>query len=135
MREDIRFIETEHAPKAIGPYSQAIAAGPYLFLSGQIPIDPKVGKIVESTIEAQTKQVIDNIEAVLAAEGLSLVDVVRTEVYLKDMQDFSEMNAVYAERFDHATKPARTTIQAAKLPMDCRIEITCIALLKNQSNT
>jgi 2-iminobutanoate/2-iminopropanoate deaminase len=130
MRENIHFIDTLHAPKPNGPYSQAIAAGPYLFLAGQIPIDPKVGKILESTIEGQTKQVIDNIEAILAVEELSLEDIVRTEVYLKDMQDFPEMNAVYAERFNHAIKPARTTIQAVQLPMDSLVEITCIALRK-----
>ena len=130
MREDIRSIEIEDAPKAIGPYSQAIAAGPFLFLSGQIPIDPKVGKIVDTSIEGQTKQVIDNIEAILSSEGLSLKDVVRTDVYLRDMQDFAAMNTIYAERFNHAAKPARTTIQAAKLPMDCLVEITCIAYRK-----
>ncbi|MBS0604005.1 MAG: hypothetical protein JSS60_03090 [Verrucomicrobia bacterium] len=127
MRNDVHFVDTANAPKAIGPYSQAIAAGPYLFLSGQIPIDPSVGKVTDSTIEGQTKQVIDNIEAILASEGLSLLDVVRCDVYLKDMQDFPEMNAIYAERFSHAAKPARTTIQAAKLPLDSRVEITCVA--------
>ena len=127
MTKDIRFIDTEHAPKAIGPYSQAIAAGPYLFISGQIPIDPRVGKITTSTIEEQTKQVLNNIQAILAAENLSIIDVVKTDVFLKDLEDFSEMNAVYAECFSHATKPARVTIQAAKLPMDCRVEISCIA--------
>lgn len=127
MDKGIRSIATENAPKAIGPYSQAIAAGPYLFLSGQIPIDPKTGKIVDSTIEGQTRQVIDNIKAVLAADGLILTDVVRTEVFLRDMQDFPQMNAIYASFFELAAKPARTTIQAAKLPMDCLVEIACIA--------
>ncbi len=127
MSKDIHSIETEHAPKAIGPYSQAISAGPYFFLSGQIPIDPKLGKITASTIEGQTQQVIDNIEAILKAAGLSLLNVVRTDVYLKDMEDFTEMNMVYAKCFHHVTKPARTTIQAAKLPLDCKVEITCIA--------
>ncbi len=125
----MKRVETEHAPKAIGPYSQAVAAGPFLFISGQLPVDPETGKIVEGSIQSQTKQVINNLEAILAVEGLSFKDVVKTEVFLKDMQDFPEMNAVYAERFNHPIKPARVTIQAAKLPMDARIEISCIALL------
>ncbi len=124
-------VETEKAPKAIGPYSQAIAAGPFLFISGQLPVDPKTGKIVEGSIQSQTKQVLDNLEAILEAEGLSLKDVVKSEVFLKDMQDFAEMNAVYAMRFSHPIKPARVTIQAAKLPMDARVEISCIAFKKN----
>ncbi len=128
MEKEIRSITTEHAPQAIGPYSQAVAAGPYLFISGQLPIDPKTGKIPDSSIQGQTKQVLDNLEAILAVEGLTTKDVVKTEVFLKDMQDFPEMNAVYAERFNHAIKPARVTIQAAKLPMDARVEISCIAL-------
>ena len=125
----MKRVETEHAPKAIGPYSQAVAAGPFLFISGQLPVDPKTGKIAQGSIQSQTKQVLDNLEAILAAEGLSLKDVVKTEVFLKDMQDFAEMNAVYAERFNHPIKPARVTIQAAKLPMDARVEISCIAFL------
>ena len=127
MLEDICLVATKDAPPAIGPYSQAVAAGPYLFLSGQIPLNPQTGKIVASDIESQTQQVIDNIEAILAAKGLSLANVVRTEVYLKDMQDFIAMNTIYADRFKQAVKPARTTIQAANLPLDCLIEIACIA--------
>lgn len=127
MLEDICLVATKDAPQAIGPYSQAVAAGPYLFLSGQIPLNPQMGTIVADDIESQTHQVIDNIEAILAAKGLSLASVVRTEVYLKDMRDLVTMNTVYADRFKQAVKPARTTIQAAKLPLDCRIEITCIA--------
>jgi 2-iminobutanoate/2-iminopropanoate deaminase len=122
-------VETEDAPKAIGPYSQAVAAGQYLFVSGQIPIDPKTGRLVEDTIEAQTKQVLDNIEAILKAAGLSFEDVIRTEVFLKDMQEFQAMNAIYAERFSYPIKPARQAFQVAKLPMDVRIEISCIAFL------
>jgi 2-iminobutanoate/2-iminopropanoate deaminase len=126
----MKHVETEKAPKAIGPYSQAIAAGPFLFISGQLPVDPKTGKIVEGSLQSQTKQVLDNLEAILAVEGLSLKDVVKTDVFLKDMQDFAEMNAVYAERFSHPIKPARVTIQAAKLPMDARVEISCTAFKK-----
>jgi 2-iminobutanoate/2-iminopropanoate deaminase len=127
MKKEIRSVETKHAPKAIGPYSQAVAAGAYLFISGQLPVDPKVGKILAETIEGQTKQVLDNLEAILSVEGLSIEHVVKTDVFLKDMQDFSEMNAIYTERFKHAVKPARVTVQASKLPMDARVEISCIA--------
>jgi 2-iminobutanoate/2-iminopropanoate deaminase len=127
MKKEIRSIETENAPKAIGPYSQAIAAGIFLFISGQLPIDPKIGKITADTIEGQTKQVLDNLEAILSVEGLTFAAVVKTDVFLKNMQDFPEMNAIYAERFKHSVKPARVTVQAAKLPMDARIEISCIA--------
>jgi|SRR6267154_1546217 len=127
MKNKMRSVETENAPKAIGPYSQAVVAGAYLFISGQLPIDPKLGKITTSAIGEQTKQVLDNLEAILAAESLSFEDVVKTEVFLKDMQDFPEMNAIYAERFSHAVKPARVTVQVAKLPMDARIEISCTA--------
>ena len=123
----MRCVDTENAPKAIGPYSQAIVAGGYMFLSGQIPIDPQIGKITASTIEDQTKQVLDNIKAILAAEGLTISDVVKTEIFLKDMQDFNAMNLVYAECFNEPMKPARATVQVAKLPMDARVEISCIA--------
>jgi 2-iminobutanoate/2-iminopropanoate deaminase len=130
MNKEIRFVETKNAPQAIGPYSQAIVAGDYLFISGQLPVDPKVGKITTSTIASQTQQVLDNLEAILAAEGLSIERVVKTEVFLKDMEDFPEMNVIYAKRFNHALKPARVTVQVAKLPMDARIEISCIAFRK-----
>lgn len=122
-------VETEHAPQAIGPYSQAVFAGPFLYISGQIPIDPKTGILSASTIEAQTEQVLDNIEAILHAAGCHFEHVVKTEIYLKDMQDFAVVNALYARRFSHAVKPARQTMQVAKLPMDARIEISCIAYL------
>jgi 2-iminobutanoate/2-iminopropanoate deaminase len=123
----LKAIHTEHAPQAIGPYSQAIAAGPFLYISGQIPIDPQTGTLTAATIEAQTEQVLDNIEAILHAAGLKVEDVVKTEIYLKDMQDFSIVNALYAKRFSHPVKPARQTMQVAKLPLDARIEISCIA--------
>jgi 2-iminobutanoate/2-iminopropanoate deaminase len=131
MKKEMRCVHTDSAPKAIGPYSQATVAGAYLFVSGQLPIDPNFGKITDATIEGQTKQVLDNLEAILATEGLSVKDVVKTDVFLKDMQDFPEMNAIYAERFSHAVKPARVAVQVAKLPMDARIEISCIAFRSN----
>lgn len=127
MNKEIHAVQTESAPKAIGPYSQAIATGPYLFVSGQLPIEPKVGKITVSTIEEQTKQVLENLKAILNAESLSLKDVVKTDVFLKDMQDFPQMNTIYAEYFKHPIKPARVTVQVARLPMDALVEISCIA--------
>lgn len=120
-------IHTENAPKAIGPYSQAVLAGQFLFVSGQLPIDPNTGKITETTIEGQTKQVLSNIEAILKAAGLSFADVVKAEVFLKDMNDFQKMNAIYAEMFTGLIKPARQAFQVARLPMDALIEVSCIA--------
>lgn len=126
----IKKIETENAPKAIGPYSQAISAGGFLFLSGQIPINPKTGKVDETTIEWQTHQVFSNISAVLKTAGLGFEDVVRVEVFLKDLQDFQTVNGIYAGYFPQSAKPARHAFQVGKLPMDVRVEITCIALEK-----
>lgn len=135
MREDkmtrfpITAVIADKAPKAIGPYSQAVKAGQFLFLSGQIPLDPMTGKVVGSTVEEQTSQALKNVEAILEAEGLSLSNVVRAEVYLKDMNDFSAMNKVYAEKFSQSVKPARHAMQVAKLPLDALVEITCIAFI------
>jgi 2-iminobutanoate/2-iminopropanoate deaminase len=131
MHNPVRSIHTDHAPKAIGPYSQAVAAGPFLFISGQLGIDPKVGAITAETIEGQTKQALQNIEAILVSEGLTFKDVVKTEVFLKKMEDFPAMNALYAESFDQMVKPARVTIQAAKLPLDGLVEIACVAFINN----
>ncbi len=127
----MKKVETLLAPKAIGPYSQAVAAGEFLFVSGQIPIDPKEGKIVDYTIQGQTEQVLKNIEAILQEMGLGFVDVVKTEVYLKDMGDFSKMNEVYAQKFSHPIKPARQAMQVGKLPLDALVEISCIAKIRN----
>ncbi len=127
---DVQKIETPDAPKAIGPYSQAVVAGGFLFVSGQIPIDPKEGKIVDLTIQGQTKQVLENIEAILKKAGLGFADVVKTEVYLKDMGDFQEMNKIYAQTFSCPIKPARQAMQVGKLPMDALVEISCIAKTK-----
>ena len=124
----IQKIETDKAPKAIGPYSAGVMTQDLVFVSGQLPIHPPAGKIVETTIEGQTRQVIDNIEAILQAAGLSLDDVVRSEVFLQDMGDFQKMNAVYAERFTGPVKPARQAFQVARLPMDALVEISCIAV-------
>lgn len=126
----MKQIHTEEAPKAIGPYSQAVMIEGLLFVSGQLPIDPKSGKIMERTIEGQTRQVLENIEAILKAAGLSFADVVKSEVFLKDMGDFLQMNTLYAERFTGPIKPARQAFQVARLPLDALIEISCIATKK-----
>jgi 2-iminobutanoate/2-iminopropanoate deaminase len=120
-------IQTDRAPQAIGPYSQAIKANGLIFASGQIPLDPATMQIVEGGVERQTERVLDNLKAVLEAAGSSLDRVVKTTVYLAEMNEFAAMNEVYA-RFFGATKPARATVQAARLPRDVRVEIDVIAL-------
>jgi len=120
-------ISSPDAPKAIGPYSQAIRAGQFLFASGQIPTDPATGAIVDGDVAAQTRRVFDNLGAVLKAANLSFADVVKTNVFLADMNDFAAMNEVYREFFAEPY-PARSTIQAARLPRDSRIEIDAIAM-------
>jgi 2-iminobutanoate/2-iminopropanoate deaminase len=121
-------ISTENAPKAIGPYSQAVVHNGLVFLSGQIPIDPLTGQIIEGDITWQTERVLDNLRNVLEAAGSSLGKVVKTTVFLKDMEDFQKMNAVYARYFSE-NPPARSTVEAARLPRDVRVEIDCIASL------
>lgn len=122
-----QVISTSGAPAAIGPYSQAIVSNGFAFLSGQIPLDPATGALIEGGIEQQTARVLDNLKAVLAASGSSLGAVVKTTVYLKDMSEFAAMNAVYARYFTE-NPPARATVEAARLPKDVRVEIDCIAL-------
>ena len=121
-------ISTENAPGAIGPYSQAIKANGMLFCSGQIPIDPATGEFVEGGVAEQTEQVFKNLVAVLEAGGSNLEGVVKTTVFLADMNDFGAMNEVYAKYFD-SNKPARATVQAARLPRDAKVEIECIAVV------
>lgn len=120
-------ISTEKAPGAIGPYSQAIKAGGMVFCSGQIPIDPATGEFVSDDVAEQTEQVFKNLIAVLEAAGSGLENVVKTTVFLADMNDFGAMNEVYGRYFT-SNKPARATVQAARLPKDARVEIECIAL-------
>jgi len=120
-------IQTDRAPEAIGPYSQAIKANGFIFASGQIPLDPSTMQIVEGGIQEQTGRVLDNLKAVLEAAGSSLGRVVKTTVYLADMGEFAAMNEIYAKYFG-ATKPARATVQVARLPRDVRIEIDVVAL-------
>jgi 2-iminobutanoate/2-iminopropanoate deaminase len=120
-------IQTDRAPQAIGPYSQAIKANGFIFASGQIPLDPSTMLIVEGGVEEQTGRVLDNLKAVLEAAGSSLDRVVKTTVYLADMNEFAAMNEIYAKYFG-ATKPARATVQVARLPRDVRVEIDVVAL-------
>jgi len=122
------IISTENAPGAIGPYSQAIKANGMLFCSGQIPIDPSTGEFVEGGVADQTEQVFKNLVAVLEAGGSGLDGVVKTTVFLADMDDFAAMNEVYGKYFN-LNKPARATVQAARLPRDARVEIECIAVI------
>lgn len=125
---ELRSIHTDRAPKAIGPYSQAIVAGNLVFTAGQVPFDPATGQIIEGDIAAQTDRVLENIRAILEAAGSSLAKVVKTTVFLADMNDFTAMNEVYARHFgDH--RPARSTVQAARLPKDVRIEIEAVAVI------
>ena len=123
-----QIISTQNAPAAIGPYSQAIRAGDLLFVSGQIPVDPATGEVVEPTIQAQAKRSLENVKAVLEAAGASLDNVVKTTVFLKNMDDFVEMNRVY-QSFFQADCPARSAVQVAKLPKDVLVEIEAIAAL------
>jgi 2-iminobutanoate/2-iminopropanoate deaminase len=124
MRE---IIATEHAPKAIGPYSQAIRANGLIFVSGQTPIDPANQQLISGTVGEQTERVLRNIEAILKKAGSGMEKIVRCGVFLKDMNDFGAMNEVYG-RFFPNDPPARSTIQAARLPKDCQVEIDAIAL-------
>ena len=119
-------ISSPHAPAAIGPYSPAIRAGSLLFVSGQVPIDPATGNLVSADISAQTRRVLDSLGALLAAAGRTYADVVRTTVYLSDLNDFAAMNAVYGQYFTEP-HPARATVQVARLPKDARIELDAIA--------
>ncbi len=127
MKREI--IATDRAPAAVGPYSQAVRAGGFVFTAGQIPLDPATGRLVEGGIEAQTRQVLTNLSAVLQAAGTSLADVTKTTVFLTDMGDFKAMNGVYAEFFP-AAPPARSTVQAAALPLGARIEIEAVAVIQ-----
>ena len=120
------IVSTERAPKAIGPYSQAVVLNGWAFLSGQIPLDPSTNQIITGDIAAQTERVLENLKSVLEAAGSSLERVVKTTVYLKDMGEFAKMNEVYG-RYFASNAPARATVEAARLPRDVSVEIDCIA--------
>ena len=121
------IVSTEKAPKALGPYSQAIRAGGFIWCSGQIPVDPAANAVTATTIEGQTRQAITNLKHVLEAAGAGLDKVVKTTVFISDMNDFAALNAVYAEMFGD-TKPARSCVQAARLPKDVKLEIEAVAV-------
>lgn len=121
-------VSTPDAPAALGPYSQAVKAGGFVFCSGAIPINPKTGELVTGTITEQTNRCLENLKAVLTKAGSSLHKVVKVNVYLRDMNDFGEMNAEYGKFFDPECPPARAAVQVARLPKDVGIEIECIAL-------
>ncbi|MGQ9645628.1 MAG: RidA family protein [Thermodesulfobacteriota bacterium] len=123
-----KVIHTDKAPKAIGPYSQAIRAGNFLFLSGQIPLDPVSGELVRGDIRQQTQRVLENLKGVLESEHLSMEDLVKVTIFLKDMGNFSQVNEVYATYFP-SSPPARSTVEVARLPRDVDIEIEAIAIV------
>ena len=123
------LVSTTDAPAAIGPYSQAVRAGNLLFISGQLPLDPATGQFVGEDIAAMTRQIFTNIQAVLSAAGSSLDKIVKTTVFLADLEDFQPMNTAYTEFFS-AEPPARSTVQVARLPRDARIEIEVIAIVE-----
>ena|SRR3989344_6863423 len=123
---DIQFESTD-VPKAVGPYSQAIKAGDLIFVSGQIGIMPSTGRVVEEGVVAQSRQIFRNIKAILRDEGCTMEQIVKCEVYLKNISDFQPVNAVFAEVFTKGTKPARHTVQVVGLPMGAMIEIACVA--------
>ena len=123
----MKKIETKEAPGAVGPYSQGIETEKFLYISGQLPVDPKTEQMVEMEIKAQTDRVIENLKAVLEATGSDLSQVVRCDVFLADMNDFKDMNEVYASKFATDPKPARQAVQVGRLPLDAMVEISCIA--------
>lgn len=125
----MKQINTNKAPKAVGPYSQAIKSGEFVFCAGQIGIDPKTGELVEGT-ENQTKQVLENLSAVLEAEELSLKNVVKSDIFITDMSDYSKVNEIYGQYFSSDPKPARVTVAVAALPKEALIEISCIASIE-----
>jgi 2-iminobutanoate/2-iminopropanoate deaminase len=126
-----KVIQTENAPAPVGPYNQAIAAsGETIFVAGQVSIDPQTNQLVYSDdVAQQTEQVMANLEAILKAAGATFSDVVKTTVFLKDMNDFAAVNAVYAKYFDESTAPARACVEVARLPKDVLVEIDCIAVV------
>jgi len=123
-----RVVQTDKGPKAIGPYSQAIQAGDFLFLSGQVPLDPKTGELVKGDVGQQTKQVLENIKGVLESQKLGMEDVVKVTIFLKNIANFNQVNEIYSTYFP-TSPPARSTVEVARLPRDVEIEIEAIALI------
>ena len=129
--KNITQIRTEKAPKAIGPYSQAVKAGDFIFVSGQVPLNPETATIVSGGIKEQTSQTLENIGEILKQAGAGFEDVVKVEIFLKDMSDFKAMNETYATFFTHDTKPSRYAVEVSRFPRDVLIEISCIAYLQD----
>jgi 2-iminobutanoate/2-iminopropanoate deaminase len=127
-----RAVQTDRAPKAIGPYSQAIQAGNMIFLSGQIPLDPKTGEVVLGDIRKQTVRVLENLKGVLESQNLGMEDVVKTTIFLKNLDHFNQVNDVYSTYFS-SSPPARSTVEVARLPRNVEIEIEAIALIPGHS--
>lgn len=123
----MKIIETKNAPAAIGPYSQAVKAGDIIYTSGMIPVVPQTGEIVEG-VEAQARQVLTNVRSLLEASGSSMDKVIKTTVFIKDMNDFAKINAIYAEFFEEGSYPARSCVEVARLPKDVLMEMEAIAL-------
>jgi len=128
----MQSIHSDKAPAAVGPYSQAIKANGFVFLSGQIPLDPATGALCEGDVGEQTTQVMKNLGAVLASDGLSYNDVVRCDIFLASMDDFAAVNEIYASYFNGKHKPARQTVEVSRLPKDARVEISCIAVCNKE---
>jgi len=128
MKMGKKIIHTERAPKAIGPYSQAIRAANFLFLSGQIPLDPGTGELVKGDIDQQTKQVLENIKGILESQKLGMEDIVKVTIFLKDIGKFNQVNEVYGTYFP-SSPPARSTVEVVRLPRDAHIEVEAIALI------
>jgi 2-iminobutanoate/2-iminopropanoate deaminase len=129
MSADRRIIQSKKAPAPVGPYSQAVVAGEFLFSAGQIGVDPATGMMAGLDVASQTRQVLQNLQAVLAAAGASLQQVVKTTIYLQDMDDFTVVNEIYAEAFSEVL-PARSTVEVSRLPLSARVEMDVVALLR-----
>lgn len=127
--KDITAIRTEKAPQAIGPYSQAVIAGDFVFVSGQVPLNPETATIVPGGIREQTSQTLKNIGEILKQAGADFENVVKVEIFLKDMSDFKAMNEIYATFFTHDTKPSRYAVEVSRFPRDVLIEISCVAYI------
>ena len=124
-----KIIKTENAPKPIGPYNQAVIAGNYMFISGQIALNPKNGELITSEINKETTQVMENLKAILSEASLTFENVVKTTIFLSDMNDFSIVNEIYGSYLNNSTAPARETVQVSKLPVGVNVEISMIAML------
>ena len=124
-----KIIKTENAPKPIGPYNQAVIAGNYMFISGQIALNPKNGELITGEIKKETTQVMENLKAILSEASLTFENVVKTTIFLSDMNDFSSVNEIYGSYFNNSTAPARETVQVSKLPVGVNVEISMIAML------